>query len=390
MIRTYSEILTAMCDSFDSYIAPKKIRRDTTNFIYLVLQAIAKGYEIINSTVIALGNKFNPELCSDADLLSIAKIAGTKKKLGSFSGLIVIATNSGIEQVTLYAGTYIHEFTASVKFTSTVVSDVVLAPSASTQLTFFSDAIGEYRVTESFNLNVTRTDLAAIHGDIVFAGQDNVSLLGADDETNIEFRKRILNDTYRQDTIKELELDIANLPYILDSKVVFNQTADTVTIDGISVPSHHILLSINGDPRDEIAAIVASKGIYPTVMVNPAHVLYFNSDIFIGGKYPVYYRPFTFMLYDVELTFNYDPRIIDIEHAKKTIEDSFARFKYANNRVDYITEALFYDLVRSLFIPSLNLLDVTLYVNDIEVPYVDVPSTRIPRLDGIVFTGTSR
>ena len=76
---SYDEILTNICDSFDALIRPRTITRANTNIIYLIFKAVAKGYEVINNTVVALSNKFNPENCSVEDLDSVDTIVGTER-----------------------------------------------------------------------------------------------------------------------------------------------------------------------------------------------------------------------------------------------------------------------------------------------------------------------
>ena len=93
---SYDEILTKICDSFNALIAPRTIARANTNIIYLIFKAVAKGYEVINNTVVTLSNKFNPENCSVEDLDSVSSIVGTERLQGSASGLHIIITNNSI------------------------------------------------------------------------------------------------------------------------------------------------------------------------------------------------------------------------------------------------------------------------------------------------------
>lgn len=387
MIQTYTEILTAICDEYDSYIAPKRIRRDNTNFLYLVFKAIAKGYERISNIYVLLRGKFDPEVCSDADLESIAKIAGTKKKQGNYSGLVVTIANTGSETVIVESGQYSYALDDSVNFLFTINTDIELSALQSVEVAAFSDQKGAYRVSDVLALPVTRVDEAAIHPDIRFSCADNELLQGSLDESNIDFRKRVLNDTTRQDTIKELELDIANLPYIFDCKLVFNQTQDAVDVGGVSVPPYHLLVNINGDPRKEIASIIAERNIYPTVEVDPAKVITYDSDVFIGGYYPVYYNTFSYIDFDVSLKYVYNPEIVAEATIVESISAALQKFKTTQKHEPFVTEDIFYDVVKSLYLPSFKLLDVKLLVDSLEVDYVSVPPTSIPRLVSIIHDG---
>ena len=47
---TFNEILTKLCDDFDELISPRMMARSNTNIVYLLFKAIAKGYEIHETT----------------------------------------------------------------------------------------------------------------------------------------------------------------------------------------------------------------------------------------------------------------------------------------------------------------------------------------------------
>lgn len=388
MIQTYTEILTAMCDEYDSYIAPKRMRRDNTNFLYLVMKAIAKGYESIANLYVLVRGKFDPEVCPDEDLESLAKITGTKRLLGSSSGLIVYARNSGIENVTLVAGSYRYQYSDQVAFIFTVPEDAELIPSAVREYAAFSDETGVYAVSAVSNMQISRVDNAEISPDIVFSCDDNGLLLGSNPETNFEFRNRILNDTSRQDSLKELELEIANLPYVFDCKIVFNQTQDVISYGAIDVPPYYMLLNINGDPRDDIARIVAEKSIYPTVEVEPTKFMKYLSDVFVGGMYKVFYNLFSYVDYQVHVVYKYNDNLIFDAIITEAIEAALVPFKSSSQKhVSFVTEDVFYDAIKSLTLPSFKLLDIKLSVDGVEVPYIEVPPTSIARLDTITYDG---
>ena len=74
IIKTYTELLTEVCDAFDSYIAPYKIRRSETNTLYKILKAITKGYEVIHNSAAILDNKFQPDRCSALVAMVLASV----------------------------------------------------------------------------------------------------------------------------------------------------------------------------------------------------------------------------------------------------------------------------------------------------------------------------
>jgi hypothetical protein len=389
-IKTYSELLIEMSDALDAYIAPKKVRREDTNFIYMVMKAIAKGYEIIHNTVVILQGKFDPELCDDRDLLSIAKIAGTEMLAGTGTGLVVIATNeSTLESATLFAGDYEYPFDDATSFFFTRVSDTVLAPLEQAYSAAFTAVKGSYPVSAINNLPVIRIDEAEIPGGIVFSCLDNVDQLGSLDESPVEFRKRILTDTGRQDTISEIEIRIKNLPYLFDCKLLFNSTDSSIVLDGITVPSFHLLMLLNGDPRDEIAQIISDRTIFPTVQVVPTDVLYVYSDVFLGGKHPIYFTPFAYKEYNLTLDYTYNDRLMSEASILNAVTAALLTFKNTTKHQSLITEDIFYNVIKGLNIASFTLLDVTLLEGASVVPYVSVPVTRIPRLVTVTLNGTA-
>jgi hypothetical protein len=123
-IKTFNTILTELCDDFDVLITPRTMARSNTNIIYLIFKAIAKGMEVINNVCVTLSSKFNPENCSDEDLLSVASLVGTERRKGSASGLRITVTNKGEDEITLLAGTYTYELDEETSFEFEVLEDI--------------------------------------------------------------------------------------------------------------------------------------------------------------------------------------------------------------------------------------------------------------------------
>ena len=260
---SYDEILTKLCDSFDTLIAPRAIARVNTNIIYLIFKAIAKGYEVINNTVVALSNKFNPENCSVEDLDSISSIVGTERLQGSTTGLHIIITNNSAFTVTILSGVYYYAFDENTTFYFEILENTEIEAGNYITVIAMSERIGSYVVTAQDNITVT-SDLIIPEG-VTFSCNSNENLLGTEPETNLEFRKRILNGVDNQDAIIELENTIKNLPYIFDCKCKFNQTASSVTYDGYTIPPFYLAIFYSGMARNELAEIVASKTFFPTL-----------------------------------------------------------------------------------------------------------------------------
>lgn len=389
-IVSFDEILNIICDEYDRLIAPKKIRRSNKNIIYLILKACAKGYELIANIIYALDGKFDPARCQDADLLSVAKLVGTEMIEGNGSGLLVRVTNNNpANTVVLEAGRYVYEFNDDIKFFLDIESDIEIAGGATEQLAAFSETKGSFPVTAQGNITLVREDEADISPDIQFSCDDNTTILGSVDETLYEFRKRVLTDNTRSDILQRLELAIKNKPYIFDATLFFNQSDADVLVGTTVVPPYKMLITLLGYPRDEIAELVASQCIYQTVEVaGNGGTLRFISPNMAGGAYEVHYKHFDEKLYDVVVDYRYDSRLILKTKIETEITKALATYKFPTKRTSLIKENIFYSIIDDLHIPSVELLNITLTVDGIEVPYIDINKTCIGKLDTLVLNGT--
>ena len=377
VIKTYTELLTDICDAFDSYIKPYKIRRSETNVLYKILKAIAKGYEVIHNSAALLDNKFQPDKCQEADLVSVAKIAGTKFLSGKSSGLIVYVKNNKASAVTLAAGDYKYSYSDDVSFICTVLTDTEIAAGDTQPFSFYSNVSGAYLVTALSSMTISRVDGSAIDANLAFSCLANTDYIGTPDETPAVFRNRILTDSTRQDVINELEVDLKNLTYISDAKIFFNSSLSTKTIGGVEVPSFYMLIVLNGSPKNEVAEIVAARGIYPTVKINDDQVLKYVNDAFDGGFYPVYYKTFEKCYYDVQIVVTFDQTLITETIIRQKLNEAVIPYKYSTRYKKYVKENTFYSLINDLSLQSVELLDVKIMQNSVEVPYIDVPITQI-------------
>ena len=386
---TYDVILQMLCDEFDSLIAPKKIRRTNRNIIYLILKASAKGYELIANIVYMLDAKFDPARCQDADLESVAKLVGTEFLQGTGSGLVILITNENtVQDTSLLAGEYRYEKDADTIFTATVALETVIPAESTIQLPFFSTVKGSFPISEQPIIQVKRVDETAISPDLAFACLDNTSMLGSLDETLFEFRKRVLVDTDRVDILNRLETKIKNLPYIFECSVVFNQTINPLLVGDVEVAPYHLLLTLNGFPRDEIADIIAGNCIYPTVeVVGNGGVLKHLNPLLIDGEYKVYYKNFDFIPYDVEIHYVYNERVTLNKNLTPVMQRALLSYKNPTVRVPEITEADFYALIEGLRLPSVRVLNVTLKQDGVEVPFARCNRTSILKLNDVILTG---
>ena len=380
---SYDEILTNICDSFDTLIAPRAIARANTNIIYLIFKAVAKGYEVINNTVVALSNKFNPENCSVEDLDSVSSIVGTERLQGSASGLYIIITNNSNVKVTIFAGLYYYAFEENIIFYFEILENTEIEAGNYITVIAMSERIGSYVVTAQDNITVT-SDLIIPDG-VTFSCNSNENLLGTESETNLEFRKRILNGVNNQDAVIELENKIKNLPYIFDCKCKFNQTASSVTYDGYTIPPFYLAIFYSGMARNELAEIVASKTFFPTLKSVNSVKVYYKNEVFTNGQYEVNLIPFEKLLFSVKIIWEINKKYADTENAKAKVRTALNKVFAGTTHKDYIKEDDIYNTIENIDITGINILSVDLIYNNQTVNYISVPVSRIPKIATVFF-----
>lgn len=388
-IITYNEALTQICDWFDSVIAPRTIARTNTNIIYLIFKAFAKAWEVINNTCVTLNDKFDPANCTDSDLESIAFLVGTERIGGSSSGLLVTIVNNASEAVYLSAGTYTYALDEDTSFSATFTADKLVESESSIQITFLSADKGSFPVTSQQDISLTAVDLngdeITIPDTFSFANADNAQLLGYTDETDLEFRKRIIEDTDRQDVITEIKNKIKSLPYVFDCDIKFNDNPIEQSYDGYVIPPYYMLLMVSGDIKDEIAEIVASKGVYPTVQTDANSYAIYQNDVFADGQYKVWITPYRKYDFSVDVAFYADENFISSTQAEEKIRKGLFNAINGNRHIDVITENDIFDYINALNITGVKVLGVN--INDpsgsTNKNYITFQKTRIPNLTAV-------
>ncbi len=387
-LKTFDTILTSMCDYFDTLISPRTIARTNTNIIYLILKAISKGYEIINNVCVTLSNKFDPENCSVEDLDSVSSLVGTERLQGSDSGLYIKVTNTNeTDSVILLAGTYTYEQSDDVSFAFDVLQDTVIEAQGSVTFIAMSDSIGEYPVTEQSDISV-ESDMV-IPDDLIFSCSDNSNLLGTTAETDLEFRKRILEGYNGQDSMVELENTLKNLPYLFDCKVRFNNTVSAVTYDGVTVPPYYAVIFYSGEPKNEIASKIAGKLICPTVQTEDSVELTYESEVLLSGSQSYYIIPFKKKDFGVEIKYKVDLKYTTNSAVQSAMSSALlSAFVTQVHSTDYIRESDIYAVLDSINVLGLTIFDVNLTEDGAEVSYIEVPVSRVPNISSsdIVFT----
>lgn len=384
-LMTFNESLTKLCDDFDELILPRKIARSNTNIIYLLFKAIAKGYEIINNVCVVLSNKFDPASCSEEDLVSVASLVGTEKLKGSASGLEIIIKNTGTSTATMLAGLYRYKLDDDTSFFFELIEDLTLTAGSTSSIISMSEHIGTYPVTEQAEITVTSESNNTIPSDIKFSCLNNAGLLGTPAETNLAFRERILTDVTRQNTLKELELKLKNLPYLYDAKIIFNDTTESVVVGSYTLPPFYMLIFFSGSVRTEIAEVVAEGAVYPTLETNDSIELQYVSDVFVNGYYPVYVVPFERLNYVIDVDCDVDTTYISLEKAHSEIEAFLESNFRAQIHKDYVKEEDIYNKLKELNVSGINILNIEIKYNNAVVPYIAVPPSAIPYLQDVTF-----
>lgn len=376
---TFNEILTSLCDEFDALISPRRMSRSNTNVVYLVLKAVAKGFELINNVCVVLSNKFDPARCSNEDLVSVASLVGTEKHKASASGLHIICSNENESGVTLYTGVYTYVFEEEVIFEFEVLEDTVIPANSTVTFIAMSQSAGKYHVTAQEHINIE--SVRDINSHLSFSCTDNANLLGTDEETDLEFRKRILGGYDEQDTLVELENQLRNLPYLFDCRLKFNDTDDNISYDSITIPPFTLAIFYSGAPRSDMADVIANKIICPTVQTADSTTITYTSDIFVGGGHDFNIIPFGRVTFGIDITYKIDETFASDYDMRKLMKDTLVTYFIPEVHKDYIKEDDIYNILESLNMAGVDILSVNLTQGGSPVDFISIPLSRIAELD---------
>ena len=396
---TFDEILAALCDRFDAVIAPQKIGRSNTNIVYLLLKAIAKGYELVDSVVCALANRFLPDKCSDRDLLTTAKLVGTIRYEGSPTGLQIICENKDeYNDLTLPAGIYTYKYNDDWTFTFTVAADTEIAALGEKEYIATSNVKEDIPVTAQASISVqgwadvSLTVPVAIPSGLAFSCLDNEYLQGTPQESTYEFRKRILKGIDVQNPARQLESRLLSLPYVLDCRVRYNNTDSAVTYGSVTVDPAEVGIFFDGEPRQEVADIVANYLLCPTAQGPDATELQYEADVLVSGGYPVYLNPFEDMQYKVHIDYLLDSTYYNPTTVNEGIEHELMKVMSRKRRLAYIREEDIQDAVAGMSVEGYTVMNVDLLGFDedlqdfVPVKYVTIPADKRPVLADVTFS----
>ncbi len=387
--KSIDEENTGICDTYDSLITPRRIFRNNNNKFYLMFKSIAAGFSKLRDVVLALKYRFDPRYCEEDDLESAMLITGEKRIPGKSSMLRIIVTNtSTAEQKVLVRGVYVFKSSDGAEFRYTVQEDTIIAPLGFEVLLFTSVLEGSFPVVGEASASVSRADAVPISNAFNWETLDNAQSLGRSMESMFDVRKRILTDTTRQDSLKEMETAIKALPSIFECNLIFNPESTSVALDdGTLLLPKELLVVITGAPSPELAATVLAKEIYKTHMVTYENTVWYYNNLFLGGRYPVHYRFHDRKPFYLTINYRYDRQKLSKEQVEAAYSQILNKYKVMTNHIDEITEPLLYREFENSSVAGATLKKIYIQVEEdgslVSVAQVDIPKLYIPELISI-------
>ena len=156
-------------------------------------------------------------------------------------------------------------------------------------------------------------------------------------------------------------------------------------LDGITVPPSTLAIFYSGEPRNEIAELVASKDIFPTVQTEDSVALHYYNEVFSTGDYQVNIIPFKKFEYKVKLNIKLDIAFISAEEAETQISNTLYSTLNTMVHSDYVKETDIYKVISDMNIAGVEVLNVDLMVGDEVKDFISVPLSRIPELISITY-----
>lgn len=398
------EILTELGDSFDADIADsnRKIVRSTANKIWLILRAFSRGLYGMYQVAAAMRYRFDPVYCSDDELESTMRITGTSRKPGKASLLTITIWNTNdVSAKTLLAGTYSYLSANGVTF-SLVVQEAISIPSNSfVKRDFYSSLggaalIGAYAVSDNTDIPVTEENGLAIDEYITFDCEDNANQLGYAEETLFEVRQRILTDNQRQEILHILEERLQLLPNIHECTVLGNNTLAPINSpylkdDGITyvqILPQSVLIILTGSPTADFAETFLSLCPFVTTLqtgVAAQGVVYYNTDIYVDGHFPVHYLLHKIATYNVVIKYGYIARQVSTATVDQILETLLQSFKASTRYKAIISADDFSSVLSEYQNASVKILSISFSYGGETVSYMRFDKTQIARLDTVSF-----
>ena len=382
-IKNYNEILSDMADNLDDLISPETIERNNANILYLLLKAQAKGLEVMQNTLIETSTPFSPYSCTDDQLKSLEAIVQIPRIEGKMSALRIRIYNPTNSAITLLSGTYSYTGSSSV-FSKSVLNDISVPSLSAVVLFFMSDETGSFE--EPSKDSITLTSDAEIDNRLRISCYSNSSLLGREDETDTEYRQRIIAFANKQMWTETIKEEIKALPTVIDCAVVFNNSATSTTIGTYTLAPYTTLICVSGETTQEIADIYAKHSIFPTqnAGTSTTEELEYTTEC-LANPISVYINPFEEYEYNATITLKFQNTTANQDQVKEQIREKLIGTLNDYTRKDEITENDLYTVIQNMNLSNVVVLNVELSVNNSIVSYVVVPKNSIPILSGVSF-----
>jgi len=401
---SFDEILTELGDSYDTDISAsgRKIVRSTANKIWLMLRAFSRGLYGLYQAVAALRYRFDPVYCTDEELESTMRITGTTRKAGKTSLLTVTIWNNNVsDDKTLPMGSYSYLSANGITFSLVLQEDLVITGNSFVKKDFFSSIggepyIGAFDVSDNTSILVVNDDEVVLDTDISFDCEENSSQLGYPEETLFEVRQRILSDNQRQEILHLLEERLQDIPNIHECTVLANNTLLPVDspylqdddLSYVPILPQSVLIILTGSPTADFALQFVS--LCPFVTTIPVGVadygtVYYETDVYVGGRFPIYYLLHRIETFDLVIEYGYSSRQVVPSAVEASFLELVQSFK-ANTRFrELISTEDFSDALVAYQNPAVRILSINLTYGGSTVRYIRFDKTQIARLDNVTF-----
>ncbi len=404
MNSSLDEILTELGDGYDADIASsgRKIVRSTANKIWLMLRAFSRGLYAVYQVIAALRYRFDPLYCTDEELESTMRITGTRRRPGKATLLTVSIWNNHVtESKTLAAGKYTYASSNGITFLLDLQEDLVIPDRSFMKRDFHSSIggapyIGAFPVSENSNITITSLENLTIDSYLTFSCEANDSQLGYAEETLFEVRQRILTDNQRQEVLRILEERLQELPNIHECTIIGNSGLTPVSSpylkdDGLTyVPilPQSVMVILTGSPTSDFALQFLSLCPFVTTVpegVSDYGTVYYDSDVYVDGAFPVHYLKHTIEQFDVVVKYGYSSRQVATISVESTLRELLLPFKASTRYKELISTEDFSKVLVTYQNPSVKILSISFVYNGQSVSYIRFNKTQIARLNNISF-----
>lgn len=248
-----SDLVTRIQEAFQTSPDEPLLNCEPSSPMGQVVDLIVAEIEAKNAELVFLMNMVNPNTAQGKFLDALAALYGLDRKISEPT--IVTCTLTGLKGTTIPYGA-IAQDTNGNQYRHNVGGGVTIPNSGSVTTTFASVEHGAVQVA-SGALNTIVT---------VIAGWDSITnpaagVTGRDEETDAELRNRIA-DSYAINAtsyVEAIQANLAELPGVIDVKVLENFTNSSITLYSLTIQPHSIAVCIVGGADAEIARVIYER-----------------------------------------------------------------------------------------------------------------------------------